>query len=47
MKEFVCFAIGMAIGIVLMKKSQLIDQLEGELERERLYKKTTGGGGSA
>lgn len=46
MKEFVCFAIGVVIGIVVMKKSQLIDQLERDLERERFYKKNAGIGGS-
>lgn len=35
MKELVCFAIGLVIGAVLMKKSQAIDELKKELDRER------------
>lgn len=35
MKELVCFAIGLVIGAVVMKKSQAIDELKKELDRER------------
>ena len=35
MKELVCFAIGLVIGAVVMKKSQVIDELNKELDRER------------
>lgn len=35
MKELTCFAIGMVVGALLMKKSQTIGDLKKELERER------------
>ena len=35
MKELFCFAVGMAIGAVLMKKCQAIDELKKELDREK------------
>jgi len=35
MKELVCFTIGLVIGAVVMKKSQAIDELKKELDRER------------
>ncbi|WP_162634921.1 hypothetical protein [Pseudomonas putida] len=35
MKELICFAIGLLVGAVVMKKSQAIDELKKELERER------------
>lgn len=35
MKELTCFAIGLVVGVLLMKKSQTVDDLQRELERER------------
>ncbi|WP_255263541.1 hypothetical protein [Pseudomonas aegrilactucae] len=35
MKELTCFAIGLVVGVLLMKKSQTVDDLKRELERER------------
>lgn len=35
MKDLFCFAVGMAIGVVLMKKCQAIDELKKELDREK------------
>lgn len=35
MKELTCFAIGLIVGVLLMKKTQAVDDLERELERER------------
>lgn len=35
MKEFICFAIGLVVGAVVMKKSQAIDELKKELDREK------------
>jgi len=35
MKELTCFAVGLLIGALLMKKSQTVEDLRKELERER------------
>lgn len=35
MKELIYLAIGVMVGTYVMKKSQTIDNLENELERER------------
>jgi hypothetical protein len=35
MKEFTCFAIGLMVGAILLKKSQTVDDLKKELDRER------------
>ncbi|MCF3193370.1 MULTISPECIES: hypothetical protein [Pseudomonas] len=35
MKELVCFAIGLVVGAVMMKKSQQLKELEKELDREK------------
>ncbi|MBK4988190.1 hypothetical protein [Pseudomonas sp. S36] len=35
MKELTCFAIGLVVGVLLMTKSQTVDDLKRELERER------------
>jgi hypothetical protein len=35
MKEFICFAIGLVVGAVIMKKSQALDELKKELDREK------------
>jgi hypothetical protein len=35
MKELTCIAIGLVVGVLLMKKSQTVDDLKRELERER------------
>lgn len=35
MKELICFAIGLVVGALVMKKSQAIDELKKELDRER------------
>jgi hypothetical protein len=35
MKELVCFALGLVVGVVVMKKNQAINELRKELDRER------------
>lgn len=35
MKELVCFAIGVVVGVVMMKKSQAVNELKKELDREK------------
>lgn len=35
MKELTCFAIGLVVGVLLIKKSQAVNDLKRELERER------------
>lgn len=35
MKELICFAIGLMVGAVIMKRNQAIDELREELEREK------------
>lgn len=35
MKELACFVIGLLVGAVVMKKSQAIDDLKKELDREK------------
>lgn len=35
MKELICFSIGLVVGAMAMKKSQAIDELKKELDRER------------
>jgi len=35
MKELICFAIGVVVGVVIMKRSQAVDELRKELEREK------------
>ncbi|HCL3955223.1 TPA: hypothetical protein N2C02_005609 [Pseudomonas aeruginosa] len=35
MKELICFAVGLVVGAVLVKRSQAIDELRKELDRER------------
>ena len=35
MKELTCFAVGLAVGVLLMKKTQAVVDLQRELERER------------
>jgi hypothetical protein len=34
-KELICFAVGLVVGAVMMKRSQDIDELRKELDRER------------
>ncbi|MGL6241675.1 hypothetical protein [Pseudomonas sp.] len=36
MKDLVCFAIGLVIGVALMTKSQAVNELKKELEREKI-----------
>ncbi|PKF25994.1 hypothetical protein CW309_13910 [Pseudomonas hunanensis] len=43
MKELVCFTIGLVVGAVLMKKSQAIDELKKELDREKFRTRPSGG----
>lgn len=40
MKELLCFTIGLAFGVMLMKRNQAIDDLREELERERYRNRT-------
>ena len=40
MKELVCFAIGVVVGVVMMKKSQAINELKKELDREKCRNST-------
>lgn len=35
MKELTCFAVGLVVGVLLMKKTQAVVDLQRELERER------------
>ncbi|HBN8287763.1 hypothetical protein [Pseudomonas aeruginosa] len=42
MKELVCFTIGLVVGAVLMKKSQAIDELKKELDREKFRTRPSG-----
>jgi len=35
MKAFTCFAIGVVVGVVLMKNNQAFDELQKELDREK------------
>lgn len=35
MKELLCFTIGLAFGVMLMRRNQTIDDLREELEYER------------
>jgi hypothetical protein len=41
MKELVCFAIGLVVGAVMMRKSQAIKELEKELDREKFRNRPT------
>ncbi len=43
MKELVCFAIGLVVGAVVMKKSQAIDELKKELDREKFRSRPSSG----
>lgn len=43
MKELVCFTIGLVVGAVIMKKSQAIDELKKELDREKFRTRPSGG----
>ena len=40
MKELVCFAIGVVVGVVMMKKSQAINELKKELDWEKCRNST-------
>jgi hypothetical protein len=35
MKELLCFTIGLMVGVVVMKNTQAVDDLQKELEREK------------
>ncbi|WP_154501644.1 hypothetical protein [Pseudomonas mandelii] len=35
MKELLCFTIGLVVGVMVMKKTQAVDELQKELEREK------------
>lgn len=35
MKELICFAIGLVVGVAMSKHSQTIDELRKELDREK------------
>ena len=35
MKALACFAIGVVVGVVLMKNNQAFDELQKELDREK------------
>lgn len=35
MKELLCFTIGLMVGVVVMKNTQVVDELRKELEREK------------
>lgn len=37
MKELISFAIGVVVGVVIMKRSQAVDELRKELEREKAH----------
>lgn len=43
MKELIYFAIGLVVGAVVMKKSQAIDELKKELDREKLRNRPSSG----
>lgn len=43
MKELVCFTIGLVVGAVVMKKSQTIDELKRELDREKFRNRPSNG----
>ena len=43
MKELVCFTIGLVIGAVVLKKSQAIDELKRELNREKFRNRPSSG----
>ena len=43
MKELVCFTIGLVVGAVVIKKSQAIDELKRELEREKFRNRPSNG----
>ncbi len=36
MKELLCFTIGLMVGVVVMKNTQAVDELQKELEREKI-----------
>lgn len=40
MKALACFAIGVVVGVVLMKNNQAFDELQKELDREK-YRNTS------
>lgn len=37
MKELICFAIGVVVGMAMSKHSQTIDELRKELDREKCF----------
>lgn len=43
MKELVYFTIGLVVGVLVMKKSQAIDELKRELDREKSRNRTSSG----
>jgi len=43
MKELVCFTTGLVVGAVVMKKSQTIDELKRELDREKFRNRPSNG----
>lgn len=43
MKELIYFAIGLVVGAVVMKKSQAIDELKKELDREKFRNRPSSG----
>jgi hypothetical protein len=43
MKELIYFAIGLVVGAVVMKKSQAIDELKKELDREKSRNRPSSG----
>ncbi|WP_433767693.1 hypothetical protein [Pseudomonas putida] len=47
MKELICFAIGLVVGAVMMKKSQAVDELKKELDRERFCNRPASGTGQS